>query len=253
MDNNITDINTFLINNCGIQSDILFDEIIEKNLQNQECQQFILSIETINNKQKNVNYINSNIFLIFNLLQNITFNDIKQDKNYITKNNIEEWAKITNEKNNSLLLNDNNYKNFLEEKQTSLLYLNDDLVKKKNVLEEMENETMSNKDTFELESYYNKLDIIKSNIKSINKNKKDIQQQIQQINEKNNVNIKGINKNKNILKIIKIIGKNINNYQYFLKTLENYKNIKYKSIFNINYMKNTFCIILFCIIIKYII
>ena len=47
MENNITDINTFLINKCGIQPDKLIDDIIDDKLQekNNEGQKFLISYE----------------------------------------------------------------------------------------------------------------------------------------------------------------------------------------------------------------
>lgn len=251
MENNITDINTFLINKCGIQSDKLIDDIIDDKLQekNNEGQKNLLSFD---NNKESINYINCNIFLIFHLLQNITINDVNQDKHNISKTNIENWINITNKKEKNLLLNQHNHKIFLKENKEKLLELNKRKEENKIIMKEMESINTLNEDTFESETFHNKLDIIKTNIKSINSETESIQQEIKQITIENKENIKDIDKYKNILNIIKEIEKNIDNYQLFLKTIEKYKNGKYKSFSNIadySFFIGV-SIILFCILIN---
>jgi transposase len=252
MEKNITDINTFLINKCGIQPDKLIDDIIDEKLheKNPEYQKFLLSYD---NKKEGINYINCNIFLIFHLLQNITTNDVNQDKNHISKSNIEKWINITNKKGKNLLLSQHKHKNLLNEKKEKLLELNKRKEKNKIIMKEMESINTLNEDTFESETFHNKLDIIKTNIKSINSEKDNIQRKIKQITIENKETIKDIDKNKNILNIIKEIEKNIDNYQYFLKTIEKYKNDKYKSLLNISDYSFFIgvSIILFCILINF--
>ena len=223
MEKKNTDINTFLINKCGIQTDKIIDDIVD-NIENEN--KYIINIE--NNQGK---YINSNIFLLFYLLENISINEIKNDIESLSENNIKKWKTYIQKKEEEVILDIHKIKIRVEDGEKKIKQLNDEIqtTNKENI--DLKSQTiLSNNDPFVMESYNNKLDVLHSQIKKIKKEKTKKQTEISELIIKKEIlrNWK-LESSKNIMEIIQKIENNIDKYQNLLKTIFHYKHNEIKN------------------------
>jgi len=166
-----TDINTFLINKCGIQTDKIIDDILD-NIENEN--KYIINIE--NNQEK---YINSNIFLIFYLLENISINKIKNDIESVSENNITKWKTYIQKKEAEIILDMHKIKIMIDDGEKKIKQINDEIqAANKENIDLKSSPILSNNDPFEIESYNNKIDIKQSQIKKKGEEKKEKQIEI---------------------------------------------------------------------------
>ena len=244
MEKKNTDINTFLINKCGIQTDKLIDDILD-NVENEN--KYIINIE--NNQEK---YINSNIFLIFNLLENISINEIKNDIEKISENNIKKWKSFIQQKESEIILDIHKIKIRIEDGEKKRKQINNEIqtAKKENI--DLKSQTiLSNNDPFEMESYSNKLDVLHSQIKKKVEEKKVKQIEISDLIIKKKKKGLEIINSKNIMEIIQKIEKNIDKYQILLKTIVQYKHNEIKKSFFYKVYIFPFIVILFGVFIGF--